>query len=120
MKYEQIDKKIYKIFLSDVKWIEVTRGGGVFHLTNDNMTDKKGNWVVDNTNLGIIYWDEEVQSLDACSDEAQCFGMSNKVKWKEVVLEEKNGNWIFRAENIDRLCEALGHIDLGAWCPGDI
>ena len=90
MKYEILDKKTYKIFLNEIKWIEVTRGGGVFHLTNDNMTDKKGNWVYDNTALGIIYWDEEVQSLDNNSDEAQCFDMSNKVKWNEVILEEKN------------------------------
>ena len=84
------------------------------------MTDKKGNWVYDNTALGIIYWDEEVQSLDNNSDEAQCFDMSNKVKWNEVILEEKNNKWIFQAENIDRLCEALQHVDFGAWCPGDI
>jgi hypothetical protein len=98
-------------------WIEVEKRHGSFIITDENMTDKKGNWVVDNTSLGFSGWDDEVKDLDnGYSDESQCFGMSTKLQWNEVVLTLES----FSAPSIERLCEALEHVGICAWCPGDI
>lgn len=98
-------------------WIEVERKAGCYYLIDNSMTDKKGNWVVDNTELSFAGWDETVQNLDNMqSEEGEIFGMSNKLKWNEVILEPKK----FQAKTIERLQEALEHISFCSWCAGDL
>ena len=97
-------------------WIEVEKKHHSFRVVDDNMTVKKGNWVTENTDLGFSWWDKEVTDLDGNSDESQCFGMSSKLKWNEVIMEPTR----FHAPSIERLCEALEHVNICAWCPGDI
>ncbi len=97
-------------------WIEVERKHHDFFVVDDSMTAKNSNPVTDNTELGFSSWDEEVVSLDNYSEESECFGMSTKLKWNEVILEPNR----FHAPNIERLCEALEHASICAWCPGDI
>lgn len=102
-------------------WIAVEeRNPGIFTVVNDNMTVKNGDWVTESTALGFSQWDNEVEDLDGAdeysSDESQCFGMSNHLIWKDVDLKP----YEFRAPSIERLKEALEHVAICAWCPGDI
>lgn len=141
LKYQKITRKnktIYRIFINrgygytsgnmlealsgeiqKENWIEVERKAGQYFLVDENLTDKKGYWVYDNTELGFVHWDEEVLNLDNMdSDEAQCFDISNKLKWNEVILNLNLKS--FRAKSIERLCEALEHVTINSWCAGDI
>lgn len=114
LKYEKIADGKYKIFVnySSVYWIIVERKGGIFHIVDDNMTN------TDCSALGFDDWSDEVEDLDnGWSDESQCFGMSIKLKWKNIVLEPEGS---INAKNIDELCGALEHINICAWCPWDI
>ena len=99
-------------------WIEVEeKKHGVFSVVDNNMTVKDGNSATENTNLGFSHWDSEVEDLDAGdSDESQCFGMSDHLKWQDVDLTPQE----FRAPSIERLKEALNHVAICAWCPGNI
>lgn len=100
-------------------WIEVeAEKPGVFVVVNDNMTVGDGNWVTENTALGFSWWDDEVENLDAgFSEVSQCFpGMSCYLKWQNVYLTTSD----FRAPSVERLKEALNHVAICAWCPGDI
>jgi len=99
-------------------WIEVEeKGPGVFAIADDNMTVKGGDSVMEITALGFSQWDDEVEDLDAGnSDESQCFGMSSHLKWQDVDLPPEE----FRAPSVERLKEALNHVAICAWCPGDI
>lgn len=141
LNYEKLEDKKFKIFVNrgfgfsmgnmlDVlsgeayqeaqkdNWIIVERKGGVYYIVDDNMTDKEGSWITDSTALGFAQWSEEVKDLDnGHSDESQCFEMSNKLQWNEVTMEIDGP---MCAENIERLCEALEHVTICAWCPGDI
>jgi len=96
-------------------WIEVQEASaGVFIVTDDNMTDD------DNTCLGFVAWDGEVEDLDCgSSDESQCFGMSDHLRWNDVDLRLMHVKE-FRAPSISRLVEALSHVTLTAWDPYDI
>lgn len=98
-------------------WIEVERkGSGLFVVTDDNLTEK-GDDPSDQSSLGFIQWDSEVVDLDnGESDEGQCFGMSNHLKWKDVDMTPHE----YKAPNIKRLKEALQHVAICAWCPWDI
>jgi hypothetical protein len=98
-------------------WIEVEQKGRVFTVVDENMTDKDGDWIVDSTALGFSSWDAEVKDLDNDqSDASQCFGISMHLKWKDVDMTPDE----FRAPSIERLKEALNHVAICAWCPGDI
>ena len=101
-------------------WIEVEEyKPSVFKVVDNNMTEN-GNWVTEATALGFSQWDDEVQDIDGVedypSDESQCFGMSNHLQWKDVDLMP----YVFCAPSIERLKEALTHVAICAWCPGDI
>jgi hypothetical protein len=99
-------------------WIKVRRKGkGSWHLIEENLTDKKGNWIADATDLGFSRWDKTlVQSLDRNSDESQCFGMSNRLQCNGISITTQT----FGASSIEELAEALSHVEFCAWCPGDI
>lgn len=99
-------------------WIEVEeRIPHIFTVVGDNMTVKDGDWITESTNLGFSSWDDEVTDLDkGQSDESQCFGMSDCLIWNEVYLTP----YEFRVWSIERLIEALNHVAICAWCPGDI
>jgi hypothetical protein len=99
-------------------WIEVRETQtGVFSIVGDNMTNRNGNSITDITELGFIEWDNEVTDLDkGQSDESQCFGMSEKLKWRDVELTPTE----IRAPSLELLKEALTHVIICAWCPGDI
>jgi len=99
-------------------WIVVSeKKQGVFDVIEDNMTEKGGNGYSDKTALGFSQWDKEVSDLDAGhSDASQCFGISEHLEWHDVDMTP----YIFEAPNIERLKEALEHVLICAWCPGDI
>lgn len=103
---------------ADCAWIIVEeREVGHFVVTDDSMTDKNGDWIIDAVALGFAEWDAEVEDLDdGYSDESQCFGMSNHLRWNDVVLRPDE----FHAPSIERLAEAITHVTMCAWCPGDI
>lgn len=104
-------------FESEGNWIDVEEWKpNVFTVVDNNMTVKNGNWVVDQTSLGFTQWDEEVEDFDHYSDESQCFGMSNHLRWQDVELTP----YKFRAPSAERLKEALTHVTMCAWCPGDM
>jgi hypothetical protein len=99
-------------------WIEVEeREPGTFVVVDDSLTVKDGDSMMAQTDLGFTEWNDEVEDLDAgWSDEASCFGMSNHLRWNDVDLTPDE----FSAPSIERLIEALEHVVLCAWCPGDI
>ena len=98
-------------------WIEVEETSpGHFTIVNDSMTVKDGDCMIDPTALGYVEWDDEVENLDTDSDPYECFGISQDLQWNEVSL----GVTSFEAPSIERLKEALSHVTLMSWCPGDI
>jgi hypothetical protein len=73
--------------------------------------------MVDKTDIGFGGWDESVEDLDnGNSNIAQCFGMSQHLKWEDVELTPNE----IKAPSLERLNEALKHIDITSYCPGDI
>lgn len=105
----------FKIKLQDGKWIEVEQNRRVFKIVDENMTEK-GEFA-DRIALGFMSWDKEVVDLDNDqSDASQCFGISMHLKWNEVDMSTDE----FKASSIERLKEALKHVEMGAWCPDDI
>jgi hypothetical protein len=109
---------VTRIDLHDGGWIEVEETSpGVFDVVNDDFTVKNGDAIIEATDRGIMSWDSECKDIDnGQSDEAQCFGHSTEVHWNEVIMMPDG----FRAPSIERLKEALKHISIAAWCPGDI
>ncbi|MDB5194185.1 MAG: hypothetical protein JWN50_199 [Parcubacteria group bacterium] len=99
---------------SSGEWIEVEEmSQGVFTIIGDGMT---GEYLT----LGIWLWDDEVEDLDAGnSDESQCFGMSDHLKWGDVEFDLCLMMEI-RASSLDQLKEALKHVVFCAWDPEDI
>ncbi len=100
-------------------WIKVEEvSPGIFKIVDNNMTEEEeGNVLCGLWALGLCSWDEEVVDLDAGnSDESQCFGMSDHLRWNDVEITPGE----LRAPSIDRLKEALGHVAFCAWCPYDI
>ena len=98
-------------------WIEVEeRRPNVHVVVDDNMTVKNGDWVVDNTSLGFSWWDDEVIIRDVDSELFEYFGISQHLRWRDVNLAP----YRFRAPSFQRLREALSHVHLCAWCPGDM
>lgn len=92
-------------------WIEVSQENYGFTVTGDNITTPS------NEALGFVGWSDEVEDMDnGESDESQCFGMSNSLKWNEVIMTPGR----FEVASIERLCEALEHVRISSWCPGDI
>jgi len=88
---------------------------GVFEVVEDSMT-QGDDWIVDPTALGFVDWDGEVENLDKDSDGFQCFQISDVVRWNDVVL----GTGQFTGPSIERVKEALRHVTITAWCPGDV
>jgi hypothetical protein len=89
---------------------------GLFQVVENSMTSGDY-WVQDPVALGFCWWDDEVEDLDAGnSDESQCFGISDHLRWNDVHLTSEE----LRAPSLDRLREAIGHVAFCAWCPGDI
>lgn len=91
----------------------------------DDVIEHEGPPGIRKTSLGFAHWDKEVESLDddnndGCSDEAMCFGMSNRLRWKDVELVQGQYYSLYRAPNIDRLKDALSHVYICAWCILDI
>lgn len=99
-------------------WIEVKEvESGVYRIVDDGMTHKEGNPIINMTALGFSSWDHEVTDLDAGnSPESQLFGLSTHLVWQDVEF----GPFDIKAPSIERLKEALDHVTVSAWCPGDI
>lgn len=99
------------------EWIKVEEiSSGVFKIVDNSMTDEcnvlSGAWA-----LGLCFWDEEVEDLDAGnSDGSQCFGMSDHLRWKDVEISPDE----LCAPSLDLLKEALSHVAFCSWCPYDI
>lgn len=91
-------------------WIMVEeRDEGVFTVVGHNFTGS-------NTEISFRAWDDEVSDLDGQSDAAQCFGMSNHLRWNDVHMEPR----CFHAPSLRMLEEALKHVTFCAFDPGDI
>ena len=107
-----MDAERFRIDLDEKNWIEVEENEpGIYTVVDNNMTD------TDQTALGFAWWDDQVEDLDnGSSDESQCFGMSDHLRWHDVDLTPDE----FRASSLERLKEALAHVEVCAWCPGDI
>ena len=90
---------------------------GIFKIVDDNIAKKDGDPMDDATEIGFGEWDESVEDLDAGnSDISQCFNMSEHLKWGDVELTLDE----IKAPSLDRLKEALQHIEITSYCPGDI
>ena len=97
-------------------WIQVVQQGHSFRVVNDNLRDKYGDNNYDATDLGFSAWDHLCENLDRSSDAMQCFDISLHLKYGEVDLQPDS----FHAPSIEKLEEALNHVTICAWCPGDI
>ena len=94
----------------DNAWIEVEeKEPNIFVVISNGITRPE-------TTLGFSNWDEEAIDLDNGSDESQCFGMSNRLQWNEVILTPDE----MSAPTVDRLKAALEHITFCSWDPDDI
>jgi DNA repair ATPase RecN len=90
---------------------------GIFTIVDDSITVKDGDPMADETNICFRSWDDSVQDLDnGDSDISQCFGMSDHLQWEDVELTESE----IRAPSLNRLKEALQHVEIISYCPGDI
>ncbi len=90
---------------------------GVFKIVGDSITKKFGDPIIDVTHIGFGEWDESILDLDNnYSDISQCFGMSEHLQWEDVELTVDE----IKAPSLNRLKEALQHIEIAPYCPGDI
>lgn len=101
---------------SSKDWVEVKKvSSGIYEVVGYGIfghVDSFGN-----NALGIRKWDEEVVDLDAGnSDESQCFGMSDHLRWKDVDIRAEE----FRASSLQRLQEALTHVVFCVWNQDEI
>lgn len=84
----------------------------------NDVVEQDGDPWIRKTAIGFAHWSSDVDNLDDpediyASNAAMCFGMSERLRWKDVELSPK----VCLAPNIDRLREALKHIYVCAWCP---
>ncbi len=100
--------------LSERYWLEVEElTKGEFTVVGDNFTGhpRKG------LERGITAWTAEVSDLDGgFSDVGQCFGMSERLQWRDVSITPDS----FRAPSVRKLKEALTRVVFCAYDPGDI
>jgi hypothetical protein len=96
-------------------WIEVEeKKPGIFTVMDDNITVKDGDRVTEDVTLGFSEWDDEVEDLDGDEDSQMC-NISEHLKWQDVDLTPEE----YHAPSIERLKEALSHVTICAFCPGD-
>ena len=90
---------------------------GAFKIVDDSITKKDGDPMADATDIGFGKWDDSVKDLDnGDSDISKCFGMSEHLQWEDVELTASE----IKAPSLNRLEEALQHIEITSYCPGDI
>ena len=112
-----------KIHINDSEdWIIVKKiAKNTYEIESDSITDD-GDWITKCTALGITDWRDGAENLDVSgpdsyeSDGMQCFGISDKVKYKDVIFD---GSIIY-APSIAAIQEAVRHITFSAWCAGDV
>jgi len=106
---------------SEGYWVKIKKvEKNLYKIIDENMTDKNGVWIYDDVSLGFSEWDETVTDLDrGSSDASQCFGISGHLIWKDVDMAF-DCEYFFKAPSIARIKEALQHVAICAWCPGDI
>lgn len=96
--------------LCDDDWIEVEQDDDEFRVVGDNFT-RCGR------SRGICRWHDEVEDLDCgWSDVGQCFNMSERLRWKDVVITP---SW-FLAPSVAMLKEALQRVTFCDYDPDDI
>jgi hypothetical protein len=94
----------------ECNWIEVEqRMPGMFRVVGDNFTGQ-------GTERGLCRWDDEVSDLDCDSDVSQCFGMSERLQWRDVTITP---DW-FLAPSVWRLKQGLQKVTFCAYDPDDI
>jgi len=96
-------------------------GKGIFRIvdsTIDNLIlSKKGNSLHDATELGFNNLASGCEDLDAgTSDQSQCFGISSKVRYLDVIITPGK----IEAKSVREIKEAVKHLRFVAWCLGDI
>ncbi len=101
-------EKIHKAELKNDQWLmlEETSSGTFKILASSIDTDYE---------LVFSKWDESVEDLNELSDYA-FFGLSERLKWKDVELTPKE----IKAPSLDRAIEALQHLQIASHDPADI
>jgi hypothetical protein len=101
------------------QWIEIVRKKkGVYEIVNDNFTSEIGKPpeernFINGTGIGLEPADEEVEVFDT-----DFWGVESHLKWHDVEFNLGDDNRIY-APSINRIREAIKHIDFVAFCPGD-
>lgn len=88
---------------------------GRFTIVDESITDKNNDPLVGKTEIAFFGWDESVEDLDGASDLASV-NASNHLRWNDVELKLDE----IKAPSLDRLKEALQHIEIMSYCPGDL
>ncbi len=88
----------------------------VYAIIDDNMTVKNASWILETTALRFYVWDQEIINQD--DGDAHWLQLSERLSWNDVDLDLRSKR--FRAPSIERLKEALLHVNICAWCPGDL
>lgn len=68
------------------------------------------------TSRGFLLWDNEVVNLEEESDTYQVLGVAENLKWNDVELTP----YEIKAPTLDRLKQALNHLDITLFCKDDI
>lgn len=91
-------------------WLEIEeREPHIFTVVGENLTEE-------GECLGFSKWNNEVVDLDAGNScGSQLFEISNHLAWKDVTLTPSK----LMAPSVERLIEALDHVEICAWDPWD-
>lgn len=92
-------------------WLDVVYYDGEFIVVGHNITKGSG------PAIAFAEWTRFVNDLDnGFSDVSSLDGMSEHLQWNDVNMRPSK----FFAPGIGRLCEALGHVEIHAYEPGDL
>ncbi len=120
--YFPIDQTIHYIdnvdYITQINhWLILRKHkNNTYAIIDDNMTVKNASWILETTALGFDIWDEDVINQD--HGDAGWLKLSEHLSWYDVDLNL--GSKRFRAPSLERLKEALLHVNICAWCLGDL
>lgn len=112
--------RAYRIPVNDNDWIEITPHvhPDTWAIIGDSMTVKHGDWITDNTALGMHPRENgPAINEDHDSDGMQCFGISSHVEVCGIHFED---DLVRGTSSIEQIAQAARHVEFLAWCPGDV
>lgn len=90
---------------------------GEYRIVDNSLTKPNGHAVIDCTELAFSSWDATVENLEnPGSDLASLFDYSAHLKWQDVVLTTET----IKAASLWEVTRALQHVEVTAYCPGDM